>query len=156
VFTARYALSPYIKQIRFVFKGLNEELLQRQMSYFSTEVSLFFSTIPEHIDAFLPSGARLRVPSWLQLGACFLSHSRIAITASLICGNSRVCGPQADKHCHTWRRWPETRDVGTYNRLEPSGNFTYQQFYNWNILHAVYIAFICFLRVSEQTATSAL
>jgi hypothetical protein len=25
VFTARYALSPYIKQIRFVFKGLREE-----------------------------------------------------------------------------------------------------------------------------------
>jgi hypothetical protein len=24
VFTARYALSPYIKQIRFVFKGLNK------------------------------------------------------------------------------------------------------------------------------------
>jgi hypothetical protein len=24
VFTARYALSPYIKQIRFVFKGLND------------------------------------------------------------------------------------------------------------------------------------
>jgi hypothetical protein len=27
VFTARYALSPYIKQIRFVFKGLTERLL---------------------------------------------------------------------------------------------------------------------------------
>jgi hypothetical protein len=26
VFTARYALSPYIKQIRFVFKGLNSVL----------------------------------------------------------------------------------------------------------------------------------
>jgi hypothetical protein len=26
VFTARYALSPYIKQIRFVFKGLNNAL----------------------------------------------------------------------------------------------------------------------------------
>jgi hypothetical protein len=26
VFTARYALSPYIKQIRFVFKGLNKEI----------------------------------------------------------------------------------------------------------------------------------
>jgi hypothetical protein len=26
VFTARYALSPYIKQIRFVFKGLNEDI----------------------------------------------------------------------------------------------------------------------------------
>jgi hypothetical protein len=25
VFTARYALSPYIKQIRFVFKGLKEQ-----------------------------------------------------------------------------------------------------------------------------------
>jgi hypothetical protein len=28
VFTARYALSPYIKQIRFVFKGLNTCLLE--------------------------------------------------------------------------------------------------------------------------------
>jgi hypothetical protein len=27
VFTARYALSPYIKQIRFVFKGLNDVLV---------------------------------------------------------------------------------------------------------------------------------
>jgi hypothetical protein len=27
VFTARYALSPYIKQIRFVFKGLNSQLV---------------------------------------------------------------------------------------------------------------------------------
>jgi hypothetical protein len=26
MFTARYALSPYIKQIRFVFKGLNEQI----------------------------------------------------------------------------------------------------------------------------------
>jgi hypothetical protein len=29
VFTARYALSPYIKQIRFVFKGLSKQLLIR-------------------------------------------------------------------------------------------------------------------------------
>jgi hypothetical protein len=26
MFTARYALSPYIKQTRFVFKGLNKQL----------------------------------------------------------------------------------------------------------------------------------
>jgi hypothetical protein len=26
VFTARYALNPYIKQIRFVFKSLNQEV----------------------------------------------------------------------------------------------------------------------------------
>jgi hypothetical protein len=29
VFTARYALSPYIKQIRFVFKGLKIQLVPR-------------------------------------------------------------------------------------------------------------------------------
>jgi hypothetical protein len=29
VFTARYALSPYIKQIRFVFKGVNLTLIQQ-------------------------------------------------------------------------------------------------------------------------------
>jgi hypothetical protein len=29
VFTTRYALSPYIKQIRFIFKGLNSELLKK-------------------------------------------------------------------------------------------------------------------------------
>jgi hypothetical protein len=29
VFTARYALSPYIKQIRFVFKGLIHEVSLR-------------------------------------------------------------------------------------------------------------------------------
>jgi hypothetical protein len=33
VFTARYALSPYIKQIRFVFKGLNwNRLLRREVT----------------------------------------------------------------------------------------------------------------------------
>jgi hypothetical protein len=30
VFTARYALSPYIKQIRFVFKGLRKSLHVRR------------------------------------------------------------------------------------------------------------------------------
>jgi hypothetical protein len=30
VFTARYALRPYIKQIRFVFKGLNRRLVEPQ------------------------------------------------------------------------------------------------------------------------------
>jgi hypothetical protein len=33
VFTARYALSPYIKQIRFVFKGLKNAI--RVWAYFS-------------------------------------------------------------------------------------------------------------------------
>jgi hypothetical protein len=32
VFTARYALSPYIKQIRFVFKGIIHSVLQRTYS----------------------------------------------------------------------------------------------------------------------------
>jgi hypothetical protein len=32
VFTARYALSPYIKQTRFVFKGLNVEHSSLQRS----------------------------------------------------------------------------------------------------------------------------
>jgi hypothetical protein len=35
MFTARYALSPYIKQIRFVFKGLNRHLILIRLSYLS-------------------------------------------------------------------------------------------------------------------------
>jgi hypothetical protein len=34
VFTARYALSPYVKQIRFVFKGLKIEILRSFKEYF--------------------------------------------------------------------------------------------------------------------------
>jgi hypothetical protein len=33
VFTARYALSPYIKQIRFVFKGLIHVFLSRYLTF---------------------------------------------------------------------------------------------------------------------------
>jgi hypothetical protein len=33
VFTARYALTPYIKQACFVFKGLNAEALQSKGEY---------------------------------------------------------------------------------------------------------------------------
>jgi hypothetical protein len=33
VFTARYALSPYIKQIRFVFKGLNKIFWKHKIHY---------------------------------------------------------------------------------------------------------------------------
>jgi hypothetical protein len=36
VFTARYALSPYIKQIRFVFKGLMVEC--HRVRFFETEL----------------------------------------------------------------------------------------------------------------------
>jgi hypothetical protein len=32
VFTARYALSPYIKQIRFVFKGLNWNCMSKRIT----------------------------------------------------------------------------------------------------------------------------
>jgi hypothetical protein len=35
VFTARYALSPYIKEIRFVFKGLISPSLEANISLFS-------------------------------------------------------------------------------------------------------------------------
>jgi hypothetical protein len=36
MFTARYALSPYIKQIRFVFKGLKKDVGGRTMLYVVT------------------------------------------------------------------------------------------------------------------------
>jgi hypothetical protein len=42
------------------------------------------------------------------------------------------------------------------NFLEPSGNLTYHQVLHSKILHGVYIAFMCFVRISEQTATFAL
>jgi hypothetical protein len=42
------------------------------------------------------------------------------------------------------------------NLLKPSGNFTYYQVQHSKILRGAHIAFICFVRISEQTATFAL
>jgi hypothetical protein len=45
VFTARYALSPYIKQIRFVFKGLTKEKLatNEEVCLYRSSLSMKFS-----------------------------------------------------------------------------------------------------------------
>jgi hypothetical protein len=40
-----------------------------------------------------------------------------------------------------------------FNLLKPSGDFTYYQAYLQSILHGAHIAFMCFVRISEQTAT---
>jgi hypothetical protein len=42
------------------------------------------------------------------------------------------------------------------NHLKPSGNFTYDQVQHSTILRGAHIAFMCFVRISEQTATFAL
>jgi hypothetical protein len=42
------------------------------------------------------------------------------------------------------------------NLLKPSGNFTYHQVYHSQILRGAHIAFMCFIRISEHTATFAL
>jgi hypothetical protein len=42
------------------------------------------------------------------------------------------------------------------NLLKPSSNFTYHQGQHPIILHGAHIAFMCFIRISEQTATFAL
>jgi hypothetical protein len=43
-----------------------------------------------------------------------------------------------------------------FNLLKPSGNFTHGQVQDWKILRDAHIAFMCFVRISEQTATFAL
>jgi len=40
--------------------------------------------------------------------------------------------------------------------LKPRDYFTYHQVYHSNILHGAHIAFTCFARISQQTATLAL
>jgi hypothetical protein len=47
VFTARYALSPYIKQIRFVFKGLKEGN-QAIIAKFLQKLADIGSQVPDH------------------------------------------------------------------------------------------------------------
>jgi hypothetical protein len=42
------------------------------------------------------------------------------------------------------------------NLLKPSGYFAYHQVQHSRILHGVHIAFVCFVRISEQTATFTL
>jgi hypothetical protein len=44
VFTARYALSPYIKQIRFVFKGLKIAMRLRRKTEAYVEVNFYYRT----------------------------------------------------------------------------------------------------------------
>jgi hypothetical protein len=45
VFTARYALSPYIKQIGFVFKGLRSSIIKNDRAEYSSRPSSGFHTI---------------------------------------------------------------------------------------------------------------
>ena len=42
------------------------------------------------------------------------------------------------------------------NLLKPTGYYTYQQVQLSKILHADYTAFMCFVRISEETVTFAL
>jgi hypothetical protein len=49
------------------------------------------------------------------------------------------------------RTW-ELNDM-LINLLKPSGNFTYHQVQHSAILHSAQIAFVYFVRISEQTAT---
>jgi hypothetical protein len=42
------------------------------------------------------------------------------------------------------------------NLLKPSGNFAYHQVLHSKVLNVAHITFMCFVRISEQTATSAL
>jgi hypothetical protein len=47
VFTARYALSPYLKQIRFVFKGLNNcAILETKLYVCAYRQNMLVSVIP--------------------------------------------------------------------------------------------------------------
>jgi hypothetical protein len=46
--------------------------------------------------------------------------------------------------------------LSDFNLLKPSGNFTYHQVEYKKILRGAHIAFMYFLRISEQTATFAL
>jgi hypothetical protein len=45
--------------------------------------------------------------------------------------------------------------MGCINLLKPSGNFTYHKIQYSIILHSAQIAFMCFVHISEQTATFA-
>jgi hypothetical protein len=50
VFTARYALSPYIKQIRFVSKGLKVNLIISNLVQFNPEdESLFLQDVGNYL-----------------------------------------------------------------------------------------------------------
>jgi hypothetical protein len=48
-----------------------------------------------------------------------------------------------------WRR------IFILNLLKPSSNFTYHQVQHQIFLHSAHIAFVCFVHISEQTATFA-
>lgn len=49
---------------------------------YSTDVSLLFSKIPEHIDAFAQYWYEFKVPSRQKSGSCFRNHLRLAVSSS--------------------------------------------------------------------------
>jgi hypothetical protein len=56
VFTARYALSPYIKQIRFVFKGLSGSVFCKTVYLYDLCSSERIVTISLYIAGFMETG----------------------------------------------------------------------------------------------------
>jgi hypothetical protein len=85
------------------------------------------------------------------------------------CLDKTALFPLKIQHELAWD-WPEAGDwppealfEGSYtkhkayiNLLKSAGYFTYQQVQHSKILHADYIACMCFVRLSEQTVTFAL
>jgi hypothetical protein len=70
VFTARYALSPYIKQIRFVFKGLNKELQRKTLKSIHVVKERDSKWIFEQHPSPVPRHSSLTVVKTVRIGTC--------------------------------------------------------------------------------------
>jgi hypothetical protein len=69
VFTAQYALSPYIKQIRFVFKGLNGLTLN---FIIISNLILFAPKVTK------PCIGRIKIPSFFHCGQLIVAKPHFA------------------------------------------------------------------------------
>ena len=61
-----------------------------------------------------------------------------------------------ERNVHLFYSTDCTRRLCYFNPLKPIGNFTYHQFSHSEIIGGSHIAFMCCVRISEQTATFAL
>jgi hypothetical protein len=95
VFTARYALSPYIKQIRFVFKGLYCSLMYCCLT-FQSHTTMYITHVKENRTLNVENPVRYRMQLllvarwWFIFGAKISHQCNVCNAASCVCLRSWI------------------------------------------------------------------
>jgi hypothetical protein len=126
VFTARYALSPYMKQIRFVFKGLNEQLLWLHVMNLTPLCEDIFDsalTVPSH-NVSIKCNSRLKLNYWKIKIYCgnFCYYAFQKLDLSIFCRkNVKIKVICTSRYRYEWKLDLRFRDQGLTRQAVTGG-----------------------------------